>query len=85
MSHPAPARGGGGMFGPHTSHFSIPGQFFLGFVFMGFGALLFLKMIGKDYLPIIPKEILIYIAAAGSVIGGFYLVVTHIWRPRLIF
>lgn len=82
MAHPAQARHGG-MFGPHTSHFSLPGQFLLGVLFLTIGSLLLLKKLGKNYLPFIPQEAMIYIAALGSIIGGFYLIVTQIWRPRI--
>jgi hypothetical protein len=64
-----------------SSHFHLPGQFFLGILFMTFGALLLLKKIGKDFIPFIPQEVFLYICAFGSLIGGFYLVVTKIFRP----
>ncbi len=77
MMQPRP-RGGMG-----SSHFHLPGQLIMGLLFLVFGALLLLKKIGKDYVPFIPEEVFLYITAIGSLIGGFYLIVTQIWRPRI--
>jgi hypothetical protein len=64
-------------------HFHLPQQFLLGLFFLAFGVLFILKLIGKDYVPFIPKEVFVWICAVGSIIGGFYLIVTQIWRPRI--
>jgi len=70
--------------GPRTSgHFHLPAQFFLGLLFLAAGTLLLLKYFGKDFLPILPEPVLVTICALGSAIGGFYLLIHKIWRPRL--
>ena len=68
----------------HGSHgFHLPSQFFLGLIFFLTGGLLLLKKIGLNYLPYIPESVLVYICALGSFLGGMYLVVHKIWRPRI--
>ncbi len=69
--------------GATTSHVRLPFQFLLGILFLTAGALLILKYFGKDYLPFMPEPVLVSICALGSVLGGFYLVLTMIWRPRI--
>jgi hypothetical protein len=69
--------------GMGSSHFHLPSQFLMGLIFLVFGTLLLLKKIGKDFIPFIPEVVFIYICAIGSIIGGFYLIVTQIWRPRI--
>ncbi|AJF61889.1 hypothetical protein QT06_C0001G1062 [archaeon GW2011_AR15] len=69
--------------GPRTSHFELPAQFILGFLFLATGALLLLKKLGNDLIPFIPESVLIYICAGGSVLGGIYLIFHKLYRPRL--
>jgi hypothetical protein len=65
-------------------HFHLPQQFLLGLFFLAFGILFILNLIGKNYLPFkIPQEVFGWICAVGSIIGGFYLIVTQLWRPRI--
>jgi hypothetical protein len=71
---------GGGL---GSSHFHLPAQMLLGFLFMAFGGLFLLKKIGNDYLPFIPEEVFIYVTAVGSLLGGFYLIISQIWKPRI--
>jgi len=78
QARPAPAGGGA-----RTSHFHLPAQFLLGLIFLAGGALLLLKKIGRNYLPFLPETALIYICAIGSLLGGFHLVITKIWKPRI--
>jgi len=65
------------------SHAGIPLQLPLGILFTVGGALLLLKKAGRDYLPFIPEEVIIYIVAIGSLIGGLYLIWKRLWRPRI--
>jgi hypothetical protein len=76
-------RPGGGLGSNIGGHFRLPQQFLLGLLFLAFGILLILKLIGKDYVPFIPKEVFVWICAVGSVVGGFYLIVTQLIRPRI--
>ena len=69
--------------GASTSHVRLPFQFLLGIIFLAAGALLILKYFGKDYLPFMPEPLLVVICALGSVLGGFYLILVRIWRPRI--
>lgn len=69
--------------GARTSHVRLPFQFLLGILFLTAGALLILKYFGKDYLPFMPESVLVSICALGSVLGGFYLVLARLWRPRI--
>ncbi len=64
-----------------STHFHIPAQFFLGVLFLAFGTLLLLKKLGKDFVPFIPEEVFLYICAIGSVVGGFYLIMSKLFRP----
>ncbi|MBN2367698.1 hypothetical protein JXC34_01670 [Candidatus Woesearchaeota archaeon] len=78
--HPAIRSHGGGM---HSSHIHLPMQMLLGIIFLVTGSLLLLKKIGQDYIPFLPEEPLVWVVAVGSVLGGFYLILTKLWRPRL--
>ncbi|MFH2020037.1 MAG: hypothetical protein ABIJ34_01370 [archaeon] len=69
----------------HGLHVEIPGQFLLGLVFMSVGTLLTLKLLGKNYVPFIPQEYLVWICAVGAAVGGFYLILAKIWRPPIWF
>ncbi len=69
--------------GSGSSHFHLPMQFILGLLFLATGILFFLKQIGQNFLPFLPEQIFTYIMAIGSVLGGFYLIVHKIWRPRI--
>ena len=80
MAHPKPRTP---ETGAKSSHFHLPMQFFLGLLFLAAGALFFLKKIGRDYIPFIPENILIYICAAGSLLGGVHLIISKIWKPRV--
>ncbi len=77
---PAPRPHGGG--GMHSSHFHLPGQFFLGIFFLLAGGLYVMKLFGKTYFPL-PGTLLADICGFGSLIGGFYLIVSFLWKPRL--
>jgi hypothetical protein len=65
------------------SHFELPFQLLMGVFFFTVGLLLLLKMIGRDYAPFIPQEVLIPLTAVGCLIGGFYLIIIKFWRPRI--
>jgi Cu/Ag efflux pump CusA len=67
----------------HKMHVELPFQFLLGLIFMSVGSLLILKKIGRNYVPFIPEEILIWICAVGAAVGGFYLLLTKLWRHRI--
>lgn len=69
--------------GARTSHVRLPFQFLLGILFLTAGVLLILKYFGRDYLPFLPESVLVGICALGSVLGGFYLILARIWRPRI--
>jgi hypothetical protein len=77
MAHPVRSHGS------NTMHVHLPAQGLMGVLFLGFGLLLILKKFGQDYLPFIPEEVIIWICAIGSLIGGFYLILTKIFRPRI--
>ncbi len=64
-------------------HFHLPQQFLMGLFSLAFGVLFILKLIGKDYVPFIPKEVFTWVCAVGSVVGGFYLLMTQLVRPRI--
>ena len=69
--------------GSRSSHFHLPGQLILGLLFLASGSLLLLKYFGRDYLAFLPEPILVIICGLGSAIGGFYLIVSKIYKPRL--
>ena len=77
------ARPRGTSHGTRTSHVRLPFQFLLGLLFLTAGALLILKYFGRDYLPFLPESVLVVICALGSVLGGFYLILARLWRPRI--
>jgi len=66
-------------------HFYLPFQFLLGLVFTLTGILLLFKDVRTNYVPFIPESLLYYISAIGSLVGGFYLLITKVWRPRVYF
>lgn len=66
-----------------ASIFHFPSQMLLGCLFIVFGVLLLLKKIGKDYLPFLPEDILVYGCIAGTIIGGLHMIWAKIWRPRI--
>ncbi|MCM2325944.1 MAG: hypothetical protein NDI94_05765 [Candidatus Woesearchaeota archaeon] len=80
MSGHAPMRPMG--MGVHRSHIHLPGQFFLGIFFLLAGGLYVMKLFGKTYFPL-PDVLLNNVCGFGSLIGGFYLLITVIWKPRV--
>jgi len=68
---------------PRSLHFHIPAQLLLGLFFLLSGTVLLLKELGRDYAPFIPQRMLLIVVTVGSIIGGFYLIVMKIWRPRI--
>lgn len=72
MTHSMHGLHGGGMF---------RGVFF-GLLIAGIGALSLLSLIGRDYG--VPADILHYGAAAGSIIGGLYMIFRTIFKHRII-
>jgi drug/metabolite transporter (DMT)-like permease len=70
----------------HDSHFELPGQLLLGLLFLACGVLLILKKyFNKDYLPMIPEQIVITVCIVGSTLGGLYLVISKLWKPSFYF
>ena len=78
VTHPAAGRSHFG------GHFTLPSQFLLGLVFFFVGGLLISRKMGFEYLMFIPEQLLVFVCAVGSFLGGFYLVVVRVWRPRII-
>ena len=68
-----------------SSHFHLPFQLVLGIVFFLSGGILLAKALGFDFAPFIPESIVLYICALGSFLGGFYLIVTKLFAPRVHF
>lgn len=66
----------------HKHHFHIPFQLLLGLLFFSTGLLLLLKTFNVYSLPI-PEEVYFYVTAFGSTIGGLYLIITKIYKPRI--
>ena len=64
-------------------HFHLPFQFIMGVIFLGCGALLVLRAINMVYLAEVPDTILSIVCAVGSFIGGLYMIITKLHRPRL--
>lgn len=85
MSGQQPASGGHGMGGPTTLHFHLPFQFLLGVIGMAAGALYLFKVYGTDYAPFLSDSILASVCAVISVLGGLHMVITKIFKPRMIF
>ena len=69
--------------GPRTSHASFPAQLLLGLLFMAAGLMLLAKKIGADFVPYVPEILLVYVCAIGGIVGGLYLIIHKIYRPRL--
>ena len=85
MSGQQPAQGGHGAGGPRTLHFHMPFQLLLGVTGMAAGALYLLKVYGTDYAPFLPDGLLATICAVVSVLGCLHMVITKIFKPRMIF
>jgi len=73
----------------HTKHsrqpggFHFPAQFFLGVLFTFVGGLILANKLGLVDLMGFPESILLYVSALGSFLGGIYLIIHKIWRPRI--
>ena len=57
-------------------------QVVLGIFFFASGLLMVMKYAGRDLAPFIPEAVLLRVVAAGSLVGGFYLIVSKLFKPR---
>ncbi|MEM3374739.1 MAG: hypothetical protein QXE31_06020 [Candidatus Woesearchaeota archaeon] len=65
-------------------HFTLPFQLIQGVIYFLSALLLIFKKIGKNYVPFIPENILIYICIIGALIGGFYMILSRFHRAKII-
>jgi len=67
----------------HSNHFHLPGQLLLGLFFFIIGGAILASKMNLIVMPIVPINVLNTITAIGSFVGGFYLVVTKLHKPRI--
>lgn len=67
----------------HQGGFHFPAQFLLGLIFTGVGGILIASKLGLMDLMGFPELVLVYVSAIGSFLGGIYLIIHKIWRPRI--
>jgi hypothetical protein len=69
--------------GAHSGHFHLPMQGLLGITGLVAGVLFILGKLNIYNVPFISDTILAYICAVISVLGGFHMIISKIWRPRI--